>query len=91
MESLKEKNPVVELYIGNLPGQRRDLKSVTGENGELLLFSWIQKNFCLVFWETESRVEAREKKCLRIAESTIKVMELGGILWLFGFAEIISI
>lgn len=41
MESLKEKNPVVEVYIGNLPGQRRDLKSVTGEKGELLLFSWI--------------------------------------------------
>lgn len=46
MESLKQKqnknkkNPVIELYIGNLPGQRRHLKTVTGEKSEHFFFEF---------------------------------------------------
>lgn len=33
-EPKEKKNLIVELYIENLPGQRGDFKSVTGEKGK---------------------------------------------------------
>lgn len=58
------------------PGQRRGFGRVTEQKGEVLPFFLNLKNFCLAFWEVGSRVGAREKKGLSMAESAIK--EPGG-------------